>query len=123
MSIQAEIKAAIVGELVQEEIRAELYIIARKVRDYAQSIAPVYDGGDPRAQPGSFKASIKAESAPDHDGMPAAKVISRSRIAHLLEFGTSKMEKRPTFAQTASHFGGTVDEVSGRQDKSEGQEL
>lgn len=111
----ADIMAEIMGgmELEEEEIREQLHEFAIEVRDYAKSIAPVYEG-EPHSKvvPGGFRDSIIAEDAPDHDGLPAARVSSYSRIAHLLEFGTVKMHEFGTFGATAAAFGGTVDEVT-----------
>lgn len=110
----ADIMAEIMGgmELEEEEIREQLHEFAIEVRDYAKSIAPVYEG-EPHGKivPGGFRDSIIDEKAPDHDGMPAERVSSYSRIAHLLEFGTSKMHEFGTFGATAAAFGGTVDQT------------
>jgi hypothetical protein len=114
--ILAEIRAAIATQAApREEVRTGVDDYAREVADYARSIAPVYDGpARPDVTSGAFRDSIHAEKASDHDGMPAARVVSESPIAALLEFGTSKMEKRPTFAKTAAKFGGgSVDRIDG----------
>lgn len=109
--IFADIQAGM--ELEEEEIREQVKDLAEKVRDYAKSIAPIYQG-EPHGKvvPGGFRDSIIAEDAPDHDGLPAARVSSYSRIAHLLEFGTVKMHEFGTFGATAAAFDGTVDEVT-----------
>jgi hypothetical protein len=109
--IFAEIEAGM--ELEHDEIREQVKETAEKVRDYARSIAPVYQGeAHGKVVPGGFRDSILEEEAPDHDGLPAARVSSYSRIAHLLEFGTVKMHEFATFGNTAAAFGGTVDEVT-----------
>lgn len=109
--IYAEIRAGM--ELEHEEIREQLREKADEVKGYAQSIAPVYQGPPhKKVEPGGFRDSILVEDAPDRDGMPAARVSSYSRIAHILEFGTVKMHEFGTFGSTAAAFGGTVDEVT-----------
>lgn len=109
--IFADIEAGM--ELEQEEIRAQVNETAEKVKDHARSIAPVYQGQEHgKVVPGGFRDSIIAEEAPDHDGLPAARVSSYSRIAHILEYGTVKMQEFGTFRATAAAFDGTIDEVT-----------
>jgi hypothetical protein len=111
MQIAAEIRA----QMPLEEIHKEVIRVAREAAEYARSIAPVYHGDDPRATPGSYRDSIRSEEVESKksDGfevpMPAARVITRSPIANLLEFGTSKMPEFGVFSQTADHYGGTVE--------------
>lgn len=96
-----------------EEIREQVNELAGKVRDRAKSNAPVYQGqAHGKVVPGGFRDSIIAEEAPDHDGLPAARVSSYSRIAHILEYGTVKMQEFGTFRATAAAFDGTIDEVT-----------
>ncbi len=111
LQVEAEILNGI-HAIGHDEIREGVRAKAREIAGYARSIAPVYHG-PPRAdeRPGEFRDSILAEDAEDKNGLPAARVISRSRIAHLLEYGTVKMEKRATFGQAAEAFGGTVDQA------------
>lgn len=109
--IQREIEAQLV--LHREEERRAVKEKAKKVAEYARSIAPVYHGPPrPDVQPGEFRDSIINEDAPDYNGRPAARVVSHSRIAHLLEYGTSKMPALAVFARTAEHFNGTPDGTS-----------
>jgi hypothetical protein len=92
----------------REEIRDKIREEGEKVAEYARTIAPVYHGGSrPDLQPGKFRDSIHYEDQHDINAMPAGMVISRSRIAHLLEFGTIHMHEIGTFAATAAAFGGT----------------
>jgi hypothetical protein len=112
IQIAAEIRAL----MPQSEIREEVNRIAREAAEYARNIAPVYKG-EPKegVEPGSYRDSIHAESTglKPSEGfespMPSARVITRSPIANLLEFGTKNMTEFATFAQTADHFGGIVD--------------
>jgi hypothetical protein len=111
MSIVAEIMAL----MPVDEIKEEVNKLAREAAEYARSIAPVYHGDDSRAKPGAYRESIHAEETePRHSEgfegvMPTARVITRSPIANLLEFGTKKMKEFGVFTQTADHFGGTVE--------------
>src|ERR1700758_5825029 len=90
--IMAEIMGKMGGE--REEIRDGVRKTAEEAADYGRSIAPVYHGPfHEGVVSGEYRDSIQAEDAPDHDGMPAARVSSYSRIAHLLEFGTVKMHE------------------------------
>ena len=110
--IYAEIMAGM--ELEREEIREGVHVEADEVRDYGRSIAPVYAGPPHKnVVPGAFRDSIVVEERPDHDGLPAARVVSHSRIAHILEFGTVTMHEFGTFANMAAHFGGTLDDTGG----------
>lgn len=99
-------------ELEKDEIRAQLHEHTVEIRDDGRSMAPVYHG-PPHGEvvPGGFRDSIVDEPAPDHDNMPAERVISRSRIAYLLEFGTKHMHEFGTFGALAAKYGGTVDLV------------
>jgi len=102
----ADVMAGI--ETTRDEIREKIREEGEKVSEYARTIAPVYHGGSrPDLQPGRFRDSIHYEDQHDINGMPAGQVISRSRIAHLLEFGTIHMHEIGTFAATAAAFGGT----------------
>lgn len=111
IQIAAEIRALMPVEGIHEEVLR----VAREAAEYARSIAPVYHGDDSRAKPGSYRDSIHAEETEPKrtEGfevpMPAARVITRSPVANLLEFGTSKMQEAATFTQTANHYGGTVE--------------
>jgi len=111
MQIAAEIRSL----MPVDEIHEEVIRVAREAAGYARSIAPVYHGDDPRATPGSYRDSIHAEETGPKKSegfevpMPAARVITRSPIANLLEFGTSKMPEFGVFSQTADHYGGTVE--------------
>jgi hypothetical protein len=108
--IYAEIMAGMEAE--REEIKTGVHTEADEVRDYGRSIAPVYSGPPHKdVVPGAYRDSIVVEEAPDHDGMPAVRVISRSRIARILEFGTVKMHEFGTFANMAAAFGGTLDDT------------
>lgn len=103
--IYADILAGMEGE--HEEIREHVHVEGDEMKGYARSIAPVYAGPpDANVVPGAFRDSIVFEDAPDHEGMPAGRLISRSPIAHLLEFGTVHMHEFGTFAATAAAFGG-----------------
>jgi hypothetical protein len=119
-SSAAEIRAEIEAKLAQSEesraeIRHEARETAKKAAEYARGIAPVYHGPPrPDVIPGEFRDSIEVEDAPDHEGKPAARIISKSPIAHLLEYGTSKMPAAATFARTAAAFGGTPDGVTSK---------
>ncbi len=111
MSIAAEIRAL----MPVEEIKEEINRVAREAAKHARTIAPVYSGDDPRAKPGSYRDSIHAEETEPKEAkgfdhlMPAARVITRSPIANLVEFGSKKMKEHAVFAQTADHYGGTVE--------------
>lgn len=125
-STSMQIAAAIRALMPTEEIREEVHRVAKEAADYARSIAPVYKG-EPHegVTPGSYRDSIHAESVEDRKSagvdklMPAARVITKSPIANLLEFGTSKMGEFATFAQTAEHYGGTVNFEKGVNESGE----
>jgi hypothetical protein len=112
-----QIMAEIMAQLPEEEIREQVRETAKEAAEYARTIAPVYHGESrPSAVAGEYRDSIHDEDAPDHDGMPAAMVISRSRIAHFVEYGIAGTGKFPAdeaavFAKTAIKFGGTGPDI------------
>jgi hypothetical protein len=110
--IYGDIMAGIPAQ--REEIHEGVHTEADQVKDFGHSIAPVYTGPPHKdVVPGAYRDSIVVEEAPDHEGLPAVRVISRSRIARILEFGTVKMHEFGTFAAMASEFGGTLDDTGG----------
>jgi hypothetical protein len=111
--IEAEIRAQLPDEIPLAGIAEQVHAKALEVAEYARSIAPVYKGRDPRAKPGEYRDSITVEEIPEHRGLPAERVITRDWKAHWIEFGTAKWPEHAVFAQTAAHFGGTFDRVTG----------
>lgn len=87
--IQREIAAKIRKDA---EVRLKSKKAAEEIRDEVRAEAPV--------RTGKFVASIHVEKHKDRGGMPAFTVISRSPLAHLIEYGTG-----PDPADTHSRFG------------------
>jgi hypothetical protein len=111
--IEAEIRAQLPEEIELSGVAEQVHAKALEVAEYARSIAPVYEGRDPRAKSGEYRDSIHVEEIPEHRGLPAEQVITRDFKAHWIEFGTAKWPEHAVFAQTAEHFGGTFDRATG----------
>ena len=119
----AQIHAEIMAKMPKQEIRAEVDRIAKEGAELGRSIAPVLQEPHAGFTPGHFRDSIHAEEADDINGLPAARIISHSRVAHLLEFGTVTMPEHATFGQIAAHYGGTIDRVDSEGPVSEGRTI
>ena len=111
MSSEADIIADITGALGSLEVEEALDHFAGEIRDYAKSLAPVFDPErDRRATPGigeeagDFRNSIHVRPT---RSVGERLVGSDSPIAMWQELGTEHFPEDAIFAKTAVHFGGT----------------
>jgi hypothetical protein len=104
-STAAEWVAEIAAQIPEQRtIQRWPKIVADAAAEYARSIAPVGGAVSRDRHPGEFRDSIKSEDAPDHDGLPAARVVSDLRQASYIEYGTARTPEHATFAKTVAHF-------------------